>query len=192
MANAAVIANALKGALETQEKQYPKPMSGSVLVPCIHPANPQANRSTLTLTAQADGAMVIDSISFAAYGPCDSAGAIPQTITTGTQTSFPSGLVVSAVAGATQKAERGVRVKITDSRTSRAYTDGYVPLELEGGPGYGSEFRLVLKRKIVIKKESSLIFDFVNDDSARLDSGAQAYHKVTVKLDGEKYQDIEV
>jgi hypothetical protein len=63
-------------------------------------------------------------------------------------------------------AGRGLSVKITDTRSGRELTSGYVPLELIGTPGYGMNFQRPYGFRYFFYRNSKLIFDVRNRDLA--------------------------
>lgn len=191
MPDPATLQNKLTDAVNTQKYLYKFPLSVSGAVPCK--GNTDGNTARLKITNNLDGAFVIDEIRIRAYGPCDINGVTPQTIVPGggaAQTDFPNGLVVSSAANATQKAEDGVSVKITDASTQRVLGDGQLPVAVAFSPGYMEGLKVLPPWKHVLGAQKDLYFDFRNRDNAKLTGGANAYHWVEVVLVGDRYDGI--
>jgi hypothetical protein len=68
--------------------------------------------------------------------------------------------------GLTSWAGRGLSVQITDSRSGRRLTSGFVPGELLFSPGYGMNFQNPLPFKYHFVKNSKILFDITNRDNA--------------------------
>ena len=187
--NAQAVVNQLNDKIETQRYRYHKLLGSSVAVPCKGSA--EGNSARVAITNNLDGDYVIEEIRIKAYGPCDVNGIVPQTLSVAGyhQTDFPSGVSVSSAATATQKAESGVTVKIVDAATRRELTDGFMPLECMISPAYG-DLKVLPAWKHVLKKQTDLVFEFRNRDTAKLDSGATAYHWVEVSLHGDRHDGI--
>lgn len=72
----------------------------------------------------------------------------------------PNGLGVTSWAG------RGLSVMITDTRSARTLTSGYVPIELLGTPGYGLNFQQPFPFKYFWYRNTKIRFDVRNRDNA--------------------------
>lgn len=190
MADIATIQNKLNDAVSTQKVRYQMPLSVSGPVPCK--GNTDGNTARLKVTNNLDGYFIIDEIRIKVYGPTDINGVVPQTIAGvgSAQTDFPSGLTVSSAANATQKAEDGLSVKITDQSTQRVLGDGFLPVACAFAPGYGEALKVLPAWKHVLGHQKDLYFEFRNRDNAKLTDGANAYHYVEVVLIGERYEGL--
>lgn len=87
---------------------------------------------------------------------------------------IPNSLGVVAWAG------RGLSIAITDTRSGRTLTSGYVPLELLGTPGYGMNFQRVFPLPYLFNRNSKIRFDVRNRDNANRD------HQFSIALHGYK------
>lgn len=74
-------------------------------------------------------------------------------------TSFP-------IPGAATFAGRGLQVMITDSGAGRDLTNGFIPLELIGTPGYGLSLIKEFSWKYLFKRTSLIRFDVRTNDIA--------------------------
>ena len=77
-------------------------------------------------------------------------------------TDFP----VPNSAGITSWAGRGLSVKLTDSRSARELTSGYVPVELMNTPGYGLNFQMPYPFRYFFYRNSKIKFDIRNRDNS--------------------------
>ena len=77
-------------------------------------------------------------------------------------TSFP----VPNSAGLTRWAGRGLSIRITDTKTGRDLTSGFVPFELLCTPGYGLNFQQPYPYRYFFLRNSKLKFDIRNRDNA--------------------------
>ena len=87
---------------------------------------------------------------------------------------IPNGLGVTSWAG------RGLSVMITDTRSARTLTSGYVPLELLGTPGYGLNFQHPYPFKYFWYRNTKIRFDVRNRDNAN------RTHRIEIALYGYK------
>lgn len=94
----------------------------------------------------------------------------------GDATSFP----IPNSAGATNWAGRGLSVQITDMRSGRELTSGFVPFELLGTPGYGMNFQHPYPFKYLFQRNSKIRFDIRNRDVAARN------HEFSIALNGYK------
>lgn len=63
-------------------------------------------------------------------------------------------------------AGRGLSAQITDSRSGRQLTSGFVPFELFATPGYGLNFQRVFPITYLFARNSRIRFDIRNRDNA--------------------------
>jgi hypothetical protein len=82
--------------------------------------------------------------------------------------------------GVTNWAGRGLSVQITDSRTGRKLTSGYVPFECLFAPGYGMNFQHPMPFKYLFQRNSTIQFDIRNRDNA------DRNHEFSIMLKGYK------
>ena len=68
--------------------------------------------------------------------------------------------------GVVDWAGRGLAVKITDMRSGRELTSGYVPFELLGTPGYGLNFQHPYPFNYYFYRNSMVRFDIRNRDAS--------------------------
>jgi hypothetical protein len=80
----------------------------------------------------------------------------------GNDSSFP----VPNSAGSAAWAGRGLSVQITDSKSGRELTSGFVAMELIGTPGYGMNFQHPFPFRYLFYPNSKLRFDIRNRDAA--------------------------
>lgn len=80
----------------------------------------------------------------------------------GNATSFP----YPNSAGNTAWAARGLSVQLTDTRSGREHTSGFVPLELLGTPGYGLNFQNPFPFRNLFYRNSKLRLDVRNRDNS--------------------------
>lgn len=80
----------------------------------------------------------------------------------GDATTFP----IPNALGVADWAGRGLSAQITDSRSGRQLTSGFVPFELLFSPGYGMNFQNPLPFKYHFVKNSKVVFDIRNRDNA--------------------------
>lgn len=73
---------------------------------------------------------------------------------------IPNSLGVTAWAG------RGLSADITDTRSGRKLTSGFVPFELLFSPGYGLNFQDPIPFKYFFNRNSKVLFDIRNRDVA--------------------------
>lgn len=78
-------------------------------------------------------------------------------------TDFP---MPSGTAANTAWAARGLSVALTDTRSSRELTSGFVPMELLATPGYGVNFQNVFPFKYLFYRNSKLRLDIRNRDNS--------------------------
>ena len=124
----------------------------------------------LTITQDAD--FLIEKITGRAFGPVDTDG-----IPTQSNTDFP----LPGIATGQGFAGRGLTLRVTDQGSARDLTNGFVPVELLLTPGYGIQFYIPYPIKYFLRRNSTLQFDFRNQDT-------QARHSITIALNGYKYQ----
>lgn len=72
---------------------------------------------------------------------------------------IPNSLAVTSWAG------RGLSVAITDTRSARTLTSGYVPFELLGTPGYGLNFQNPYPLRYFFYRNTKIRFDIRNRDN---------------------------
>lgn len=94
----------------------------------------------------------------------------------GDATSFP----IPNSLGVTNWAGRGLSVQITDMRSGRELTSGFVPFELLGTPGYGMNFQHPYPFKYLFQRNSKIRFDVRNRDNANRN------HEFSISLNGFK------
>lgn len=94
----------------------------------------------------------------------------------GDATTFP----IPNSAGATNWAGRGLSVQVTDMRSGRELTSGFVPFELLGTPGYGMNFQHPFPFKYLFYRNSKIRFDVRNRDNANRN------HEFSIALNGFK------
>lgn len=75
-------------------------------------------------------------------------------------TSFP----IPNSLGVTAWAGRGLSIQLTDTGKSKDITDGFVPLELIGAPGYGLNFQHPFPLKYYATRNSKIRVDVRNRD----------------------------
>jgi len=80
----------------------------------------------------------------------------------GAATTFP----IPNSAGSTAWAGRGLSLRITDTRSGRDLTSGFVPFELIGTPGYGLNFQQPFPFRYFFYRNSKIRFDIRNADAA--------------------------
>lgn len=66
-------------------------------------------------------------------------------------------------------AGRGLSVLITDTRSGRQLTSGFVPFELIGTPGYGMNFQHPYPLRYLFYRNTKIRFDVRNRDNANRD-----------------------
>lgn len=91
-------------------------------------------------------------------------------------------------------ADRGLMVRIFEGGSTLMLTDGYVPVELIFTPGYDpGTFHIPYPFKYYIKRNSKIVFDFINRDQtvpvavAGYTTPSILYHFAGLSLDGYKY-----
>lgn len=100
----------------------------------------------------------------------------------GEETSFP----VPNSAGGVEWAGRGLSVKITDMRSGRELTSGFVPFELLGTPGYGMNFQHPYPFRYLFYRNSKVRFDVRNRDNANRTAANGCAHQFSIALNGYK------
>lgn len=85
-------------------------------------------------------------------------------------------------AGSTSWAGRGLTVQITDTRSARTLTSGFVPFETLFSPGYGQNFQNPYPWKYYFLANTKLRFDIRNNDNAN------RTHNFSIALKGYKIQ----
>lgn len=171
--------------LENQKKRYWRSQPISTLVGCAGAT--VGNTQTIFLSTKQDGEFISDLLTISAIGPVNSSGYVPAAAPQ-TQTGFPSGRATGTV----NLAARGLSLRITELGSGRLLTDGYVPLELMGTPGYGSFMREAFPFRYTFRKEAKLQIELVNKDIAVLNGGADAYHQISLALFGKKFMGVTV
>ena len=130
----------------------------------------------------ADADFYTEELTGSCLGPTDNTGArlIAQ------PTNFP----YPGVAGV-GFADRALMCAIKDGGSRIDLTDGFVPVELLLTPGYDiGTFHIPLKYKYYIRRNSKLVFTFLNRDQAvgiAPIAGATLFHFVSASLKGFKY-----
>lgn len=174
--------------LQNQKKRYWRTQPVSVLVGCV-PAS-VGNTQTVFLSTKQDGEFLSELLTISAIGPVNANGLVSAVVPT-VQTGFPSG---RRSASNVDLAARGVSMRITEVGSGRVLTDGYVPLELIGTPGYGTFMREAFPFRYTFRKEAKLQIELVNQDIAVLNGGGgvanDAYHKVSFNLVGKKFNNV--
>lgn len=94
----------------------------------------------------------------------------------GDPTNFP----IPNSLGAVNWAGRGLSARITDMRSGRELTSGYVPFELFGTPGYGLNFQHPYPYKYYFMRNSMVRFDVRNRDNTLRN------HQFSIALNGYK------
>lgn len=79
----------------------------------------------------------------------------------GDETTFP----IPNSIGALSWAGRGLSLEITDTRSARKLTSGYVPFELLGTPGYGLNFQNPYPLRYFFYRNTKIRFDVRNRDN---------------------------
>jgi hypothetical protein len=106
-------------------------------------------------------------------------------------TSYPLAGVKPTTPASVQYADRGLTVKITESRENREFTDGYARIETVATPGYRESMFQPLPFNYIVRERAQFRFDFINEDTAPTLTGErddrQLYHYVTIALLGNKY-----
>ena len=83
-------------------------------------------------------------------------------------------------AGLTHWAARGLSMKITDTRSGRELTSGFVPIELLASPGYGLALVTPFTYRYFFYRNSKIRFDIRNRDNAN------RIHNFEIALNGFK------
>lgn len=82
--------------------------------------------------------------------------------------------------GATAWAGRGLSILITDTRSGRNLTSGYVPIELIASPAYGINMQSPIPFKYFFWRNTKIKFDIRNRDNAN------RTHEINIALHGYK------
>lgn len=178
--------NELLHAYNTQKFKSPYGYdTGIVLVPNnIQNVSGATGRFASTIVTQADDFMVREIKGFA-FGPCNALGQV-NLASSGSATDFPNPINPFL-------AVHGVSVKITDTKTGRAWFNNPIPMECVTPKGYANQTNTKFEWNWLIPGNSTLQFEWYNADTkATPDGGLIQYHAAYVFLVGERYNGLRV
>lgn len=87
-------------------------------------------------------------------------------------------------------AQSGLQMSIKDGGSGYELTDGAINCETILTPGYGIQFHIPLKWEYYMRRNTKLVFTFVNRDEATPGEASALFHFCALTLHGKKYTGV--
>jgi hypothetical protein len=159
--------------------------SGIVLVPNNTPGVAGGSgRFASTIITQADDIIIKRILGFS-FGPCNSNGQV-NLAASGNATDFPNPINPFL-------AVHGVSLKITDTKTGRAWSNNPIPIECMTPKGYSNQTNAPYDWEWLIPGNSTLQLEWFNADTrAQPGTDALQYHAAFIALEGDRFNGLRV